>query len=210
MIKRLFIFTVLLMLIACETMSERERVILNYPPEKVKNYEMYLVKTSQYTTNGEYYHKKYHNYLIGIARYLTEEKKFSIAENSIGFYYDRIENIRSKLYLGVDVKIESISEHAHATYLSVAADLIKRHLEEVLRVIFSCKTIFLEREIVGLVIGFQWQGDFKNEIVNVWIEKDDVLKFEKSLLTFEEIIERNIITDTDGKIIKLKIEPSSP
>ena len=207
MIKRLFIFTVLLIITACETTSERERVILNYPPEKVKSYEIYLVRASQYTTNGEYYHRKYHNYLIGIARYLAEEKKFSIAESSIGFYYDRIENIRSKLYLGVDVKMEDISEHANATYPGVAAALIKRHLEEVLQVIFSCKTIFLEREIVGLVIGFQWKGDFKNEIVNVWIEKDDVLKFEKNLLTFEEIIERNIITDTGGKIIKPTIEP---
>lgn len=206
MTKRLFIFTILLMLTTCETMSERERVILNYPPEKVKSYEYYLVKTSQYTTNGEYYHKKYHNYLIGIARYLSEEKKLSIVENSIGFYYDRIENIRTKLYLGVDLKIENIPGGAHSTYFGVAAALIKRNLEEVLQVIFSCKTIFLEREIIGIVVGFQWKGDFKNEIVNVWIEKDDVLKFEKNLLTFEEIIERNIITDTNGKIIKPKIE----
>ncbi len=206
MAKRLFIFTILLMLTTCETMSERERIILNYPPEKVKNYENYLVKASQYTTNGEYYHKKYHNYLIGIARYLSEEKKLSIVENSIGFYYDRIENIRTKLYLGVDLKIGNIPGRAHSTYFGVAAALIKRHLEEVLQVIFSCKTIFLEREIIGIVVGFQWQGDFKNEIANVWIEKDDVLKFEKNLLTFEEIIERNIITDTNGKIIKPKIE----
>jgi hypothetical protein len=197
---------VFLLFTACETMSERERVILNYKPEKVKNYEDYLVKTFQYTTRGEYYHKKYHNYLIGIARYISEEKRLSIVENSIGFYYDKIQNIRTKLYLGIDIKIESSPEGAHPSYFGVAAALIKTYLREVLQVIFSCKTIFQEGEIIGIVIGFRWQGDFRNEIVNVWIDKDDVLKFEKTLLTFEEIIERNIITDTEGKIIKLKTE----
>jgi hypothetical protein len=40
-------------------------------------------------------------------------------------------------------------------------------------------------------------------MVTMWIDKKDVLRFEKKELTFNEIIQRNIVTNTEGKVIKL-------
>jgi hypothetical protein len=208
MFKAIIISTIFI-LTSCESMSKRERIILNYTPDKVKTYESNLVLEDQYTTNGKYYHHKYYKHLIGIARYLIEEKQFTIVKHSIGFYYDKRESTKSKLYLGIDIKIEAPLELSRSTYHSVAGAFIRHYLTDILQVLFSCKSVFREKEIVGIVAGFQWERNGKRELVNIWIAEDDILKYENNMLTLEEVIERNVITDTRGKIIRLKLELSS-
>lgn len=191
-------------LLSCESLSQRERDILEYSKEKIKTYEDRLVDLDTYTTDGKQYHQKYKKHLIGIAQFLAEKKKLPAVKNSIGFYFDKKANIRSRLYLGVDIRI-SVNEFIKGrSYNDGAVIILKRHLKNVLYVLFSCRTIFSEKEVVGVVIGFYWSRGSVNEMINIWIDEKDVILYEKGMITMKEILERNVITDTKGKIIRLR------
>ncbi len=61
----------------------------------------------------------------------------------------------------------------------------------------------MEKEVVGSVIGIRWEREKTTEIVTIWITKSDVIRYEMKELTFDEIIQRNFVTNTEGKIIRL-------
>ena len=168
----------------CATASEREKSILNYAQNSPARYDDCLVQSDQYTTNGAYYHKKYYTYLIGIAGRIADTRKATVAKHSIGFYYDKKENRKERLYLGVDIIIPPDQDGKEVPYGKKAAMVLDEYLRDVMDVIHSCTAIFLEKEIVGMVIGFQWEAGGHSEYINIWIDEKDVLRFENSQLTF--------------------------
>jgi hypothetical protein len=187
----------------CASTSSREGHILDFTEEKKTSYGEYLAVENQYTTGGVEYHKKYNSYLIGIAAVAIEEKKLNIVKQSIGFYYDKKKNVKNELYLGLDVNIGE--DYPYQSYNEAAVTRLKKYLRDLLYIINSCRTVFAENEIAGMVVGFKWTRGSLNESVNIWIDKKDVLLFEDGKLTFDELICRNTITDTEGKIIRLPI-----
>ncbi len=191
----------------CQTVGEREDrevKILTYTPDKVNVFEKYLVTTDQYTTEeGKRYHAKYFNHLIGLARVLSEEKRFTLVEKTIGFYYDKKRRDEKKLFLGVDMQAPESHVKTDAGYGHITATLLKKNISVFLPVLLSCKSIFDEPYVDGFVVGMRWRGTWKNELFNFWIRKDDALLLENSRITLEELIERNTITDTEGSVIRL-------
>lgn len=183
--------------------QERENVILkNYTEEKKGKYSDILVNPEKYTTEGLKYQDKYYKYLIGIAGEITENKKLVIAKNSIGFYFDKRSGNKNNLFLGLDIETGSnFSEE----YQTAAVKLLKKNLKAVLETLNSCKTIFDEEIVVGMVIGWKWKNGGDQEYMNIWIGKKDVLRFEEHSLTLDELIQRSFITNTSGKIIRLQL-----
>ena len=204
-IKKILISLFLLYFATCGSMSQRENAILDYSDNEIKKYDRFLVKVEQYTTNGTHYHTKYYRHLIGIARIITEGKNLTIKNNSIGFYYDKKNNSKNKLYIGIDILTLPDSKLSKTSYFTRATSLLKENIQDMLFVINSCKTLFIENEIIGIVFGIHWRFKDKSEMLNIWIDKNDVLKYENNMITLNELIERNIITNTDGKIIRLPI-----
>ena len=203
-LNRIFAVIFIIIFTTCASKSSREERILNSAGEENK-YESYLVDAEQYTTGGVKYHRKYHKYLIGIAAVITEEKDLNISKGSIGFYYDKKKDIKDELYLGVDVNVSNEYTDPGTSYSEVAVAQLRRHLKEILYVVYSCRTVFSEEEIVGIVVGIRWERDNVSESANIWIDEGDVIRFEEKKLTFNELLHRNTITDTNDKIIKLSI-----
>ncbi len=203
---RIFIFVILpvLFLIGCRTMSEREKTILAYSESSGDSYDQYLIKQKQYTSSGVVFHKRYYKYLRGVAKMIIDEKKYHIVRNSIGFYYDKKSHDKSKLYLGLDLDVEPDSELVVSKYGNRALSLLKKYTPELLKVVFSCESIFSEDDVVGIVIGLRWKVYGEAEVVNIWVDKKDIIRFEKTELSLSEIIDRNVITDTNGKVIRLQ------
>ena len=185
--------------------NNREKAILNNTDTDISIYDTYLVKIKQYTTNGVHYHKKYHKHLIGIARIIMNEKRLSIAKNSIGFYFDTKESAKNRLYLGLDINIPHRSNFDNTPYSKIAIALLKENITNILHTIHSCRSIFTEKEIVGMVIGLLWKTKGSEELLSIWIDKRDVLRYEENKLTLNELILRNPITNNEGKIIRLPI-----
>ncbi len=196
-------FIFLIIFTTCASTSGREEHILNYTSEKKTAYDEYLAGENLYTTGGIQYHKKYYNYLTGIAAVSVEEKKLNIVKQSIGFYYDKKKNIKNELYLGLDVTVSG--DYPYESYNEAAAAQLERYLRDVLYIINSCRTVFTENEVAGMVVGFRWTRGSIGEGVNIWIDKKDVILFEDGRLLFDELVYRNTITNTEGKIIKLPI-----
>ncbi len=183
--------------------QERENVILkNFTEEKKVKYSEILVNPEKYTTEGLKYQDKYYKYLIGIAGEITETKKLAIAKGSIGFYFDKRSGNKNNLFLGLDIETGlNFSEE----YQVSAVKILKKNLKLVLETLNSCKTIFEEDIVVGMVIGWKWKNGGDQEYMNVWIGKKDVLRFEEGSLTLDELIQRSFITNTTGKIIRLPL-----
>ena len=196
-------FIFIIIFTTCASTNSREEHILNYADEKKTAYEEYLAGENQYTTGGIEYHKKYYKYLIGIATVSIEEKKLNIVKQSIGFYYDKKKNVKNELYLGLDLIVSG--DYPYESYNEAAVAQLRTYLREVLYIINSCRTVFTENEVAGMVVGFKWTRGSLNESVNIWIDKKDVILFEDNSLTFDELVYRNTITNTEGKIIKLPI-----
>ena len=188
-----------------EINNNREKTILNNSDTDISKYDTYLVETDQYTTNGVHYHKKYHKHLIGIARIIINKKGLSIVKNSIGFYFDTKESAKNRLYLGLDIDIPHRANFDNKPYTKIAAMLLKEHIDNILYTIHSCRSIFTEKEIVGMVIGLLWKAKGTKELLSIWIDKKDVLRYEDNKLTLDELILRNPITNNQGKIIRLPI-----
>jgi hypothetical protein len=205
LLKKSVIIFFLIILNSCSSADSREEKLLKYSDDndKKSKYEIYLVNPDNYTTIGAEYHIKYYQYLIGIARSVTEEKNISIAEKSIGYYYDKREEKKNKLYLGIDINVPLDKTFNNSAYQVTALSQLRKYLTEILYILQSCKTIFSEREIVGSVIGIRWVRETITEAVTIWIDKHDVIRFEAKELTFDEVIQRNFITNTEGKIIRL-------
>ncbi len=185
----------------CGLTTEREQNILDqYSDRNREKYADLLVGEERYTTGGVEYHRKFYKHLIGIAGDVVENKKLSVEKASVGFYYDKISGERRKLYLGLDI---ATSGDFSQPYEAVAVSLIRKDLKDIMQTVNSCRTIFSENEIVGMVIGWRWSAAGAHQHVNVWILKNDLLKFEDGMLTFDELVQRSTITSTIGRVIRL-------
>jgi hypothetical protein len=203
--KKILIVLFLIILTNCSSADSREEKILKYSEDKnqANKYAIYLVNPDNYTTIGAEYHNKYYPYLIGIASAVAEEKKITLVEKSIGFYYDKREDKKDKLYLGIDINAQYDPAINNANYQVIAFSQLKKYLSDILYVLQSCKSVFLEKEVIGSVIGIRWERDKTLETVSIWISKSDVARYEIKELTFDEIIQRNFVTNTEGKIIRI-------
>ncbi|HOD16370.1 MAG TPA: hypothetical protein PLA65_02810 [Spirochaetota bacterium] len=185
----------------CGLTTEREQNILaQYSDRNRDKYADLLVEEPRYTTTGVEYHRKYYRHLIGIAGDIVDNKKLQVEKASVGFYYDRISGERRKLYLGLDI---AASGAFSQPYEAVAVSLIRKDLKEIVQTVNSCRSIFDEAEVVGMVIGWRWTAAGAGERVNVWILESDLLKFEDGMLTFDELVQRSTITSTIGRVIRL-------
>lgn len=204
--KKMIIIPLLLTILffaTCGLTTEREQKILDlYTDQNKDKYADLLVDVQNYTTSGAEYHKKFYKYLIGIAGDIVEKKKLSIEKASVGFYYDKKSGDRSKLYLGLDINTQAYFEQPYET---VAVNLIRKNLRDVIQTINSCRSIFSENEIVGMVLGWKWNAKTAREHVSVWIYKEDFIKFEDGMITFDELVQRSTIANTTGRVIKLPL-----
>jgi hypothetical protein len=194
---------IMLLSSGCAATSDREKTLMTASGKENPRYADLLVVPEQYTTNGAAYHKKYYKCLIGIATVLSDEHKLLVVKNSIGFYYDKKENRKDRLYLGIDIAVALDASHQYSSYEGIAVALLEHYLKDMLAVVHSCTSAFQEKEILGTVIGFRWESGGRSESINIWIDKRDVARFEEMQLTLKELISRSVITNTGGKLIRL-------
>ena len=185
------------------TTGERERQILDYYTEANRQkYADLLVDPQRYTTAGTDFHKKYYGHLIGIAGDIVEKKKLAVEKGSIGFYFDKRSGDRNRLYLGLDIDTKTSSDQSFEV---AAATLIGRDLKEIIQTFNSCRSVFNEKEIIGMVIGWIWSSSGGVEHLSLWIVKEDFTKFEEGKITFDELVQRSSITNTTGRVIRLQL-----
>ena len=186
---------------AIQTRKEKE-IASHYSEQKAELYADRLVDIRDYQTNGAIYQEKYYKLLIGLAVEIIENRKIDIALRSLGFYFDMKSDERSKLFLGFDIESGTLTA---PDYAEAAIKLVRQDLREILNTIHSCASIFNEKEIVGMVIGWKWHRGGTREQLNIWIPHHEVTRFINMRLTFTELIQLSIVTDTEGKIIRLPI-----
>ncbi len=185
-----------------EKEKSREKEILKQYTESAKDrYAGYLVDLKKYTTRGGVFQEKYYKLIIAIARDITEKRGLSIIRGTVGFYYDKKANLRDRLYFGFDIDAGAVN---NTRYGDVAVGLIKDNLKSIINTVNSARSMFNEKEIVGIVIGFSWKSPVMREQVNIWATEGDVIRFEDGRLTFDEVVQRSTITNTAGKIIRLR------
>lgn len=192
-----------LLFATCGLTTEREQKILDYYSDRNRDrYVDLLVEVERYTTAGAEYHRKYYKHLIGIAGDMVEKKKLTVEKASVGFYFDKRSGDKRKLYLGLDL---SPSGNYTQSYEAVAVSFIRKDLRNIIETINSCRSIFEENEVVGMVIGWWWTSTGARERVSIWILKDDFIRFEDGMITFDELLQKSTATNTIGRVIKLPL-----
>ena len=188
----------------CAAVDARKEgdILKRYSEESREKYGSLLVDVSKYTTNGVRYHEKYRKLLIGLAGEIIEGRNLAIVPGSIGFYFDKKSEQKESLYLGLDIDAGGSQTES---YSGVVAYLVKHNLREIIQTVRSCVSIFSENEVVGMVVGWRWTSGSSQEQVNIWMNKDDLLKYEDRKLTFEERVLRSVVTNTAGKIIRVQL-----
>ena len=206
--KFIIIFILLSVFFSCDKKTDNkilvkeEEILERFSESSEITYNEYLVAKEKYTTRGAEYQERYHRHLIGVASELTENKNLIIEKGTVGFYYDKKSNNLNRLYLGLDI---DSGKRYLTDYSKDLIELMSDNLKDVVDTLQSCRTIFLEQEVVGLVIGWKWKKLTGEEHVNIWINKDDVIKFVENQLTFDELLHKSTATNSDGKIIRLPI-----
>jgi hypothetical protein len=195
--------TVLLLATCGLTTHEQERAILDYYTETNREkYADFLVDIDRYTTSGAEYHKKYFKHIIGVAGDIIEKRKFALEKGSVGFYFDKRSGDRAKLYLGLDINTNSSPNQPFET---IAAGFIRVNLKDIMQTLNSCRSIFEEKDIYGMVIGWTWLSSGRTEHLSLWIPKEDVLRFEDNKITFDELVHRSTATNTVGRVVRLPL-----
>ncbi len=169
---------------------------------EVNKYSEYFVDINSYSTNGDFYQKKYEKEIISIVASLIENHEMEIFKNSAGFYFDKKANIRNRLYLGFD--FETVKDN-NLDYGRYSTFLIKENVAVIMDEVFRLSRILNEEEVAGLVIGFKWQDGRSNSLVNIWIKKEDMILARELKITINEMYQRSTITNNEGKIILLPI-----
>jgi hypothetical protein len=198
----IFSASILFSMCASAKQNDVKYDVLKYSSGKSVN-EKYLVTLDSYTTNGINYHKKYESYLYGIAGIFIDQEKVALSEKSIGFYFDKRENKKDRLYLGVDILVNSSYVNEQNDYEKNARVVLKGSLGQAMKVMNSCTDILKEPEVKGVVIGFIWRRNEKKELINIWIMKEDMDMYFKETLPINELIIRSSITNTDGRIFRI-------
>jgi hypothetical protein len=187
---------------SCSANKREDDLVRRYSEATQVSYAHLLVDVARYTTNGAFYHEKYRRLLIGLAGELVEGRELSIVPGSIGFYFDKNSREQSNLYLGLDI---DAGASARESYNEAASYFMRRGLREIIQVVRACSSVFAEKEVVGMVIGWRWTSRGLQEQINIWMNEDDVLRFEEKRLTYEELVQRSVITNTEGKIIRVPV-----
>ncbi len=170
--------------------------------EQGNSYEEYLVDINSYSTNGGYYQKKYNRDILEIARNITEKQDIDISKGSVGFYFDKKSKKTDRLFFGFDI---IVNKENNSDYGRFAAKLIKENVTGIIDEIYRYKFVPSENEVVGIVIGFRWSEDSSNQLVNIWITKEDIALFLEERLTANEMFQRGTITNSTGRVILLPI-----
>ena len=187
----------------CGLTSEREQALLSQSTDRnASRYEDLLVEEDRYTTAVLGYQKKYYRHLIGIAADIVENRKLAVEKHSIGFYYEKKSGDTRRLYLGLD--IDAGTQPAQV-FERTAVALIRRDLANIVQTINSCRSVFNESDIEGMVIGWRWTAGAAREHLSVWITKVDFIRYEEDLLTFDGMIQRSTVTNTKGRVIRLPL-----
>lgn len=172
----------------------------NYTEQRGVQYESYLVPLEDYTlVQGIRLQKKYRDLLIGLITELVEKREYALVRGSVGFYFDRRSNRRNELYLGLDIRT---GDNYYEAYENVAVRLLKGELPRLLDIIYSCVSVFQEKTVAGVVLGWSWRQDGRRQTMNIWITKDDIIRYRAGSLTFGELVQRSTVTDTDDNIIR--------
>jgi hypothetical protein len=183
--------------------AQREQALLNqYSDSKKDKYHELLVSRERYTSGGISYHEKFLKYLIAIATDVVENKKITIEKGTIGFYFDKRSSDANKFFLGIDVNSGKTSAR---TYGLAAVRLFRKSLRDLIDTVNSCRSIFYEDEIAGMVIGWKWERDGASESATIWISKEDLTVFNEHRITVDELIQRSTITNAEKRIILLPL-----
>lgn len=196
----LFLITVL----ACSASANKKYDMNDYDKKKVNEYDNYLVKDSDYTTNGITYHKKYKVCMYSIVEHLMVKQQYEIVMQSVGFYYDQKKS-KNKYYLGLDIICDEKTVLINQSYSDNGRKMIKEYLPPIMNIVFSCDKIFAENDIEGIVIGLVWKRNGRNESINIWTAKDDISRYYNKRLTFREMVYRSTVTDSQDRIIRLTL-----
>jgi hypothetical protein len=165
-------------------------------------YKELLIDVKRYSTNGAAYQKKYEKDLLSMAGEIVEGQDLDVAKGSVGFYYDKISASKDRLFLGVDINIEKENK---LDYGKFSVNIIKENVNGIIDLMYKYNSILSENEIAGIVIGFKWKDGKSSEHVNIWMKKDDIKLFYNKGITINELYQRSIITNSNGKIILLPI-----
>lgn len=184
---------------------KNEKYDINKYAGKSSAYSKYLVSLDSYTTIGSVYHKKYEETLYGIAKIFIDEKKFVINEKTIGFYYDKKENRKDRLYFGADFTVSQSVVSDDADYEKNVRSVLKNYLLPSMEVMHSCPEVLKENDVKGVVFGYIWERNKQRELVNIWIMKEDLVAFFKNEITLTEIVIRSVVTNTEGRIFRIAL-----
>ncbi len=181
----------------------REESILNRATkDSEEKYARLLVDQNLYTTKGGELQKKFYRHLIGIAGEISEKRQLTIIPGTIGFYYDKKSGDKTRLYMGLDIQS---GRQFPATLTDKALQALRKDVGIVMHTMDSCRSIFREDDVAGMVIGWRWSNNKSGEFVSLWIEKSDMTKYVNLQLTVEEVIHRSTVTNSEGKIIRLPL-----
>lgn len=171
--------------------------------EVILDPEEYLVPESRYTTSGFELQKRYRSLMLDLIEDINSLKSHQVKEKTVGFYYDQKTKDRDHLYLGYDLAIYDSSMHNADSYTDRALKIIRNTLQPLLDRSRNIYPILDEKPVIGLVLGFYWTHDGKNESVTAWIDASDLKKYHDRRITFNECLVRSIYTGQDNKIIRL-------
>ena len=176
--------------------------VINQTVKTGDRFEELLVDIRSYSTNGAFYQKKYHRDILSIARDITEKEDIDISKGSVGFYYDKKSERRDRLFFGFDIIVKKDNDLDYGRF---AVKLIKQNVSGIIDEIYKYRFVPSEEEVVGVVIGFRWTEDNRNQQVNIWIKKDDISLFQEDRITVNEMYQRGTVTNTNGRVILLPI-----
>ena len=168
-----------------------------------EKYQPYLVDSEKYTSQiGKEIHLKYYKHLLGIAEDLANNKNLKIKEGSLGFYYDKNLPEQKKLFFGIDVVVDKVTE---SDFSDACLLIFKKNIYKIADTIKKNNFFENDKDISGFVLSFEWDKNDPQQKFIIWINKKDLFKFLAKKIIFNEIIERSALTDAKGKIITLKI-----
>jgi len=171
-------------------------------PVDINKYRDLLIDINRYTTNGGYYQKKHEKHLLSMAGEIVEGQNLEISKKSVGFYFDKISANKDILFLGFDVNIEKENT---SDYGKFSVNIIKENVNGIIDLMYKYNFILNESGIAGIVIGFKWKAGKNFELVNIWMNKEDIRLFYNKKITINELFLRSITTNSSGKVILLPI-----
>jgi len=186
------------------TVVKDKYTVENYISVEPDKYEKFMVNIKDYTTNGSIYHEKYIKQLHGISEIITEKYNYTVKDNSVGFYFDKIEKNKNKFFIGFDIICDPSMFDSAGSYEVNGRKSMEIYLLSLLGVMNNYKEILNEENVEGCVIGFHWFVG-KEYYINVWISKMNLNDYFLQKITFKELVMKSTVTNMDGKHIRLTL-----